>query len=880
MSDYLNFDIVVNGKPDAYTVSAVTADGGRTAPESLHWTIDENAHQLLSQIRSGAQVSAQSLANMGSTLFNALFTQRISNAYVAAKANLHKAQQLRIRLIIRPPELIILPWELAYDCDARAYLATRHNTPLVRYLETGKTFQSITVEGPLRILYASANPIDTAQLDLERSLVNLQKSLAMLKAVGHIELTVLPNTTPEKLQRALREGCHIFHFDGHGAFEPTQRQGFLILEDQDRRAVPFPGDLVASFLESKGVRFVLLSACATAQSLPSDPLTGVAQQLILVGNLPAVVAMQFPINDKSAIAFNMHFYEALATGYPIEGAVAEGRKAIMSSLGASWRNRVEWATPALFMQASDGRLWHRTLAPIQLEPLEPIDAKQTQFPPEHPSHRIEPIREAIAQILRSGQEERGSSFLQHVDQIMRYLVHFVELLPPDKQLNELETFVLLAAAHLHGIGQHFPHPEHTIVLRNRLTATEGSDSVSMPQLVRDYCHELSWEWIKNSLENELYPSLGLTPVEPVSEIALVCLGYRDANLNNARYRASGTGSRRMRPALLAAFLSVADMLALASSKPTEKDLKGSKAPLEIQVFEWLHYYLERISIQGGHVHFHYQLPTDDYSLAVRVLLSGPIQLRLKELRRVLSENKVVIALDSSVTKGPVREMPPDVLTHAQTLAYRQLISVIGALGQPSKPQILYHFTGLREQSVLRWSSVEGAERYQCCLFDMKQHLIAQWETTDLEIALPKDQVKPGIQHEWIVYAYRGKRRLRDWEGGIFWIIDEQTAHCIDRQIAWYRALAPFERHLTQGRILANYGLYQEAAIIFWKVLDHGTDMMQLQARQELIGMYQDISMLLDRLERPSRADRYLDKALILAKELQAQLKGEQPEVEE
>jgi hypothetical protein len=468
------------------------------------------------------------------------------------------------------------------------------------------------------------------------------------------------------------------------------------------------------------------------------------------------------------------------------------------------------------------------------------------------------------------QTEQAEPYFYHVVQVIGYLMHFIKLLPADKQLSELETFTLAAAAYLHNIGQYFPQPERSVVFKNRITAPEEIDPAQVSQLVGQYYHELSGEWIQSSLSgDDLYPSLGLTPDDPVSEIVLVCLGHRETNLDDERYRASGRGSQKIRPALLAALLSLAGMLALASIKPELEALRQSQKSLETQVYVWLRSYVERISIQSGHIRLHYQLPPEENSLSVRVLLSGPIQLRLREIRQILSENGLVIALDSSVSHGPVAKMPPDVLAHTQKLAQQQLTSVIGALGKPSTPAFVYHFTGLRERPTLRWFSLEGAGRhYQCQLFDMQQQLLAQWETDDPELTVPKDQIEPGVQYEWLTYAYEGKKQLRNWEGGIFWSVDEQTARWIDRQMTWYEELDSFERQLMQGGILAQYGLYQEASAVYQTVLEQGDDLEQLLARQELIRLYEDISRQLNKLNRPSRSDRYLDLALALAKELQ------------
>lgn len=500
-----------------------------------------------------------------------------------------------------------------------------------------------------------------------------------------------------------------------------------------------------------------------------------------------------------------------------------------------------------------------------------LQKETPRFSLEHLGPRLEPIQQAIIQILRSTQPAQEQPYFHHVVQVISYLAHLIGLLPADKQLSELETFTLIAAAYLHDIGRYFPQLKRAIVFQNRVKPGNDHNLEQLAQLVRDYYHELSSEWIKNSLAGGLYPSLGLTPADPVSEIALVCLGHQEADLAAEKYRASGSGPQQVRPALLAALLSLADMLALTSAKPAVNELGQKKEPLETQVFSWLRSYLERISIQGGHIRFHYQLPLDENSLSVRVLLSGPIQLRLREIRQILSDNGLVIALDSSVSQGSAAKMPPDVLAHTQKLAQQRLTSVIGALGHPSKPGFVYHFTSLRQCPcpILRWTSLAGAgRRYQCQLFDIQQKLLAQWETNDLEITVPKDQVEPGAQYEWITYAYEGKKQLRSWEGGIFWLVDEQTARWIDRQTTWYEEMDSFERQLMQGGILAHYGLYQEASAVYQTVLEQGNDMEQLQARQELITLYEDISRQLNKLNRPSRSDQYLDQALTLVKELQ------------
>ena len=77
-------------------------------------------------------------------------------------------------------------------------------------------------------------------------------------------------------------------------------------------------------------------------------MANVASSLVL-GGMPAVVAMQLPISDQAAITFSRTFYQCLAAGEPVDAAVAEGRQAIHSENPAAF----EWATPILFLRGQE-----------------------------------------------------------------------------------------------------------------------------------------------------------------------------------------------------------------------------------------------------------------------------------------------------------------------------------------------------------------------------------------------------------------------------------------------------------------------------------------------------------------------------------------------
>jgi hypothetical protein len=63
--------------------------------------------------------------------------------------------------------------------------------------------------------------------------------------------------------------------------------------------------------------------------------------------------MQYEITDPAAREFSRSFYEGIASGLPIEAAVAQGRSGIAGELEDS----LEWGTPVLFTRAPDNVLF-------------------------------------------------------------------------------------------------------------------------------------------------------------------------------------------------------------------------------------------------------------------------------------------------------------------------------------------------------------------------------------------------------------------------------------------------------------------------------------------------------------------------------------------
>ena len=176
---------------------------------------------------------------------------------------------------------------------------------------------------------------------------------ALADLAGQVEIIPGQPGTLAALRDGLREGCQVLHFTGHGQFSGDQGQ--LLFEDEAGLGELVSSDTLAQLLRGTNVRLAVLNACESAVADEGDAFGSVAAALVRAG-LPAAIAHQFPLPDSSAIPFAAEFYGALADAYPVDAAVSEGRKAILSELGPAWRDSVDWATPVLLMRAPDGRM--------------------------------------------------------------------------------------------------------------------------------------------------------------------------------------------------------------------------------------------------------------------------------------------------------------------------------------------------------------------------------------------------------------------------------------------------------------------------------------------------------------------------------------------
>ncbi len=394
---YLDFELeIASGESREYPVKVLRSPAGE-AHSVLHFPYDELALDsrlkdlqiaLLMTAEARRRLPAleeQPVQRFGQDLFEALLSGDVRSAYdISWRQAEAQGKGLRVKLRVQAPALASLPWEFLYDPREGEYLCLMRDRPVVRYIEAVQPVQPLQVTPPLRILGMVVSPVGLTSLDVRQEKQRLAEATQKLQAQGLMEVTWLAGQTWRDLQRAMRGGpWHIFHFVGHGGFDPVRDEGLIVVADDAGQPQYLTAtDLSRLLADHRPLRLVLLNACEGARGGSQDIFSSTASILVRRG-IPAVVAMQYPITDRAAVEFARSFYESLADGLPADAAVAEARKAMSIAVTDS----VEWGTPVLFMRAPDGVLFDLAVQQFAAPPTDVTDMAESV--PQQPAHAEE-----------------------------------------------------------------------------------------------------------------------------------------------------------------------------------------------------------------------------------------------------------------------------------------------------------------------------------------------------------------------------------------------------------------------------------------------------------------------------------------------------------
>ncbi len=380
MDKYLNFDLEITKRTTQYQARVIASPNGEARhlfdfpfeQRELEQYTNKLANTrsfILNDDNSDTQPSsteaiAKEIRDFGTKLFDAVFQRTVSEVYRESKVTAkNKNAGLRIRLRFpENPELINIPWEYLFDSRSDVFLSLSGNTSIVRYMELSIAVKQMQITPPLKILVISSNPKDYPLLNVEKELNKLQQALTPLEKKKRVKFEYIEHATLRKITTALDENSfHIIHFIGHGDFNHQRKEGVLVIEDDDGYGLQVSSHRVATIFQSSDVsRLIVLNACEGGITSKENIFSGVAQSVVKKG-VPAVLAMQYVITDKSAIIFSEIFYCALSKGSPIDTSLSMARLAIYNQ-----PNEIEFATAALYMRSKTGRLFGKDKKKFQL----------------------------------------------------------------------------------------------------------------------------------------------------------------------------------------------------------------------------------------------------------------------------------------------------------------------------------------------------------------------------------------------------------------------------------------------------------------------------------------------------------------------------------
>jgi hypothetical protein len=311
--------------------------------------------------------SGRLMQHLGINLWQWLFDGPIQSSLDQSQGiAMGQVTALRLRLEVRSPDLIGIPWEIMQPQAGKPAISLNQQVLFSRTTSDVDPLPILPPSKSLRILLVlGENPESgsTVALKLEQEADALtylleysnhsQGELALASdkfAHSHVDSLVQP--TPAELIKQLENGAYnILFYSGHGM--PGPDGGLLFLHPKHT----LNGTELAQVLIRCRVTLAVFNACWGAQPDQGKeraiPRSSLAEVLIHHG-VPAVLAMRDAISDREALTFIQAFAQALAQRMAIDQAVAVARQQLLTLYKF---NHPAWSLPVLYMHPEfDGEL--------------------------------------------------------------------------------------------------------------------------------------------------------------------------------------------------------------------------------------------------------------------------------------------------------------------------------------------------------------------------------------------------------------------------------------------------------------------------------------------------------------------------------------------
>lgn len=342
---------------------------------------------ILAEISSPSAVasshSARLMQQLGISLWQWVFAGPIQSSFSQSLGiAIGKKGKLRLRLDIRDPNLIAIPWEIMQPQAGKQAISLSQQLLFSRTTSDVDPLPPRRTDQTLNILLVfgqdspelmaenrkSLNPHSPTLLPSE-PILQLEKEADTLAQIlencGQFELgdgssqmpvpckvdRLLQPTPAQLIEHLETKAYNVLFYGGHGV--PAPDGGLLFL----RPDTTISGTELAQVLTRCRVTLAVFNACWGAQSDRNGdraiPRSSLAEVLLHHG-VPAVLGMRDSIADREALSFIQAFAQALAKRMPIDEAVAVARQQLVTLYKF---NQPAWTLPVLYMHPEfDGEL--------------------------------------------------------------------------------------------------------------------------------------------------------------------------------------------------------------------------------------------------------------------------------------------------------------------------------------------------------------------------------------------------------------------------------------------------------------------------------------------------------------------------------------------
>ncbi|MCY7384807.1 MAG: CHAT domain-containing protein [Microcoleus sp. CAN_BIN18] len=341
-----------------------------------------------------ASYSSRLMQQLGMNLWQWLFEGPIQGSLQESKGiAIGQSLPLRVRIDLREPYLIALPWEIMQPQAGQPAISlsqqllfsrTTSNVEPLPPLRPAESLNILLVLGqaePGRSAHSVFSSGNNRHLRLEEEALALagvlESAFQTDDSDKYFDISVPTNvdtliepTPAELIARLETEDYNILFYAGHGI--PGPDGGLLFLGPDNA----INGTELAQVLVRCRVTLAVFNACWGAQPAVERLHSNNGQQqaiarsslaeVLIHHGVPAVLGMRDSIADREALSFIQTFAQALAGRMSIDRAVAVARQQLLTLYKF---NQPAWTLPVLYMHPEfDGQL------------TEPVDDLKTELP--------------------------------------------------------------------------------------------------------------------------------------------------------------------------------------------------------------------------------------------------------------------------------------------------------------------------------------------------------------------------------------------------------------------------------------------------------------------------------------------------------------------